>query len=195
MDWVNRTLIKGLLYAAFSLCFLWPFVNLAVWMLPVSGEYKILVGTWGSAELIQIGLNGIAFISGSLLCVLHVFRKTERRSSTYILLGLKLFGLLALLLISNTVCLISNSLEGCHHSFTSPDGTHTIIVQETQIIHDVRITVHERVNPLLVCVRAREVKNNTIKPIELEEYSLQWDENSVTFFYNNGRNSIVAPLD
>ena len=195
MDWVNRTLIKGLLYAAFSLCFLWPFVNLAVWMLPVSGEYKILVGTWGSAELIQIGLNCIAFISGILLCVLHVFKETERRSSTYILLGLKLFGLLALLLISNTVCLISNSLEGCHHSFTSPDGAHTIIVQETQIIHDVRITVHERVNPLLVCVRAREVKNNTTKPIDMEEYSLQWDANSVTFFYNNGRNSIVAPLD
>ena len=58
-----------------------------------------------------------------------------------------------------------------------------------------RVALHERMNPLLVCVRAREVKNNTIKPIDMEEYSLQWDENSVTFFYNNGRNSIVAPLD
>lgn len=186
---------KVILYAAFSLCFIWPFINLAVLMLPMNGECKILVGTWGTADFFQIVWNCIAFISGTLLCVMHDQLKTEHRWSDQFLLGLKVFGLVALLLISNAICWVLDELEGCHHSFSSPNGVHTIIVQETQIIHDVRITIYERINPLLICSRAIERKNNANKPIETDDYSLSWEENRVTFLYNDGKESIVVPLD
>ena len=69
--------------------------------------------------------------------------------------------------------------------------------------------INERRNPAQKCIMVSaygDMKNIrtamnrgafdfATKPIDMEEYSLQWDENSVTFFYNNGRNSIVAPLD
>lgn len=161
----------------------------------MNGDYKIMVGTWGTAFVFQIVLNFVAFISGILLCVMHYRLETEHRRSDQFLLYFKVFGLVLLLLISNTICQVFDELEGCHHRFSSPDGIHTIIVEEAQMIHDVRVTVYERVNPLLVCLRASKVKDNTNKPIEIDDYSLKWKENSVTFFFDQGKQNIFVPFD
>lgn len=98
IDWVNIKREKVILYAAFSLCFIWPFINLAVWILPMNRDYEIMVGTWGTAFVFQIVFNCIAFISGTLLCIMYYRLEIEHKRSNQFFLGLKIFGLVALLL-------------------------------------------------------------------------------------------------
>ena len=155
-------------------------------MLPTNGIYQIMIGTWGTASLFQIIFNLIAFISGTLLCVIHYRLETEHRRNDQFLLGLKVFGLMALMLISNLICQVFDGFSGCYHSFSSPDGLHTIVVGEEQIIHHVTITVYERLNPLIICSRDSDVTDSTNKPIEDENsfpgtYTvpdgwIQWEE-------------------
>ena len=186
---------RFILYVAFSLCFIWPFINLAVLMLPTNGIYQIMIGTWGTASLFQIIFNLIAFISGTLLCVIHYRLETEHRRNDQFLLGLKVFGLLALMLISNLICQVFDGLSGCYHSFSSPDGLHTIVVGEEQIIHHVTITVYERLNPLIICSRDSDITDSTNKPIEENDYSVVWYEDSVAFFFDDGEKSILVSFD
>ena len=181
---------KVILWVAFSLCFIFPFLNLIAWL----GDYEIMIGTWGTAFLLQMLFNFIAFISGTLLCMNYYHLETEQKQSDRVFLGMKICGLVALLLMSNAVCLFLHELGGCYHSFSSPDGTHTIVVEEAQLIHDVRVTVYERVHPLLISFRGSEVKNNADKPVETEDYSLKWEENSVTFVFDEGREAIFVPF-
>lgn len=182
---------KAILWGAFSLCFLFPFLNLIVWF----GNCEIMIGTWGTAFLLQMLFNFIAFISGTLLCMDDYHLETEQKQSDQVFLGMKICGLVVLLLMSNAVCLFLHELGGCYHSFSSPDGTHTIVVEEEQLIHDVRVSVYERVHPLLISFRGSEVKNNTDKPVETEDYSLKWEENGVTFVFDGGREAIFVPFD
>ena len=82
-----------------------------------------------------------------------------------------------------------------HFQSSSPDGRHTIVVGEKQIIHHVRVTVYERVNPLVVCFRAGDVTDIVSKPIEENDYSVSWYEDHVVFSFDEGEKSIPVAFD
>lgn len=68
----NETSVKKgklLLCAAFSLCFIWPVLNIGMYLIAPGCEF--LLGTWGTGPVFQCLFNDLAFISGTLLAVLH----------------------------------------------------------------------------------------------------------------------------
>ena len=184
---------RPVLYAAFSLCFLWPLFNFGLYLL--APEYEILIGTWGTGVFFQILFHFLAFLSGSLLSLFHYHLETGHKLGDRVFLGLTISGLVVFMLLSNLVCLFFGR-GNCNHSFSSPDGAHTIVVRESSLIHHVRVTVYERVNPLLVRLRASKVTGSTIKPVETDHYSIRWYEDGVTFFFDSGgADSISVSFD
>lgn len=173
---------KIVLYGLFSLCFLWPFFGFAVYV--AAPEYKIIVGTWGTVFFFERVFNMLAFVSGCLLGVLGYRLGTEHKVGDRILLGFKILGLVVLLLLSNVTCWVLD--EGKYYSFSSPDKAHTIVVHEINAYKIGTVTVYERVNPFLVRMRgsAQTYKN---RPVEAGNYAVVWQENSVTFSFDDGQ--------
>lgn len=184
---------KTVLWCVFSLCLIWPFVNFAVYLLRPDGQ--ILLGTWGTGLFLQIVLNFPAFAAAVFLCVFHYQLQTQHKAGDQLAMGLKIFGLVVLLCLSNGFCALLD--EGKYYSFSSPDQAHTIVAHEMKSFKTGTITVYERLNPLLVCERGVE---NTYKNLPLEEndYTLQWNNTGVTLSFSDGeggQKSISASLD
>lgn len=184
---------KMILYIGFSLCFIWPLFNLVVYF--IAPEYKVMVGIWGTWLFLQIVWNFFAFASGTLLSVFHYRFKTEHKWDNKFLLGLKVVGLAVLLFISNVLCSLLD--EGNYYSFSSPDNTHTIVVHERIFFKTGTLTVYERMNPLIICAQGAE-EIYEIFPVMQNDYSINWNQDSVTFCFDNGRNeekSILVLFD
>lgn len=172
---------KRILYAAFSLCFVWPLVNFAVYLFWPDGQ--ILVGTWGTGLFFQMVLNFPAFAAGTFLCVFHYQFNTEHKWFDGLSMGLKVVGLAVLLILSNGFCTLLD--EGSYYSFSSPDQAHTIVVHEMKPIKIGTVTVYERLNPMLICERGSEETHENL-PIAENNYSVSWQEDSVNVCFGDG---------
>ena len=174
---------KLLLCAAFSLCFLWPVLHIGMYL--IAPGHAFLLGTWGTGPVFQCLFNDLAFISGTLLAVLHYRLGSEHKPSDRVFLGLTVFGLAVLLLLSNLFCLFWDNGD-CNHSFTSPDGAHTIVVHERSVLLAGSVSVYERVHPLVVRLWASEITDDGYKPIEAGDYAVTWHTDSVTVSFGDG---------
>ena len=90
-----------------------------------------------------------------------------------------------MLLLSNVFCLFWDNGD-CNHSFTSPDGAHTIVVHERSVLLAGSVSVYERVHPLVVHPRASETTDDGYKPIEAGDYAVTWHAGSVTVSFGDG---------
>lgn len=182
----NETSVKKgklLLCAAFSLCFIWPVLNIGMYLIAPGCEF--LLGTWGTGPVFQCLFNDLALISGTLLAVLHYRLSSGHKLSDRFFLGLTVLGLAVLLLLSNVFCLFWDNGD-CNHSFTSPDGAHTIVVHERSVLLAGSVSVYERVHPLVVHLRASETTDDGYKPIEAGDYAVTWHADSVTVSFGDG---------
>ena len=147
-------------------------------------DYNLLIETTGTAFRIQGILNCIAAVCGITLASLH-YRETEKALKNRITLAVIAAGTAFLLLCGNFLCIFFDGFEE-YHSFTSPDGIHTIVIMENVSLISGQVTLYERVNPFLIYPKERIITDDGYRPVCAGEYSLVWQGNTVTLSVANG---------
>ena len=111
------------------------YLFLAVWLafpglifILSTSDYYLLIGTRGTTFYIQGVLNCAAAACGIVLAFLH-YLGTEKARKNKVILAVITAGAAFLLLCGNLLCIFFDGWEE-YHSFTSPDGAHTIVIME-----------------------------------------------------------------
>ena len=172
--------LRKFLYLYLALWLAFPCIVIIIWMM----DYNLLIGTTGTAFLIQGILNCIAVVCGVTLAFLH-YRETEKALKNKIILAIIATGMGFLLLCGNFLCILFDKGEE-YHSFTSPDGTHTIIIAEQISLISGQVTLYDRVNPFLIYPKERIITDDGHRPICAGEYSLVWDGDIVILSVSDG---------
>lgn len=77
-------------------------------------------------------------------------------------------------------------------SLSSPDGTHTVIVQEFSVYHGASITFYQKVSTFFMQYRTQNQKLiEKMLPISDGHYSIEWKENAVIILLNNEQDDIT----
>ena len=174
--------LRKFLYLYLSLWLSFPCIVIIIWMM----DYHLLIGTTGTAFRIQGILNCIAAVCGITLAVLH-YRETEKALKNKITLAVIAAGTAFLLLCGNFLCIFFDGFEE-YHSFTSPDGIHTIVIMENVSLISGQVTLYERVNPFLIDLDPKEriITDDGYRPVCAGKYSLVWRGDTVTLSVANG---------
>ena len=180
--------LRRFLYVYLALWLAFPCIVIIIWMM----DYNLLIGTTGTAFRIQGILNCIAAVCGITLAFLH-YRETEKALKNKIILAVIAAGTVFLLLCGNSLCIFFDGFEE-YHSFTSPDGIHTIVIMENVSLISGQVTLYERVNPFLIYPKERIITDDGHRPICSGEYSLVWDGDTVTLsvFDGFGKNDTIS---
>lgn len=179
------------------------YLYLAVWlafpciavMIVVMMDYYLLIGTTGTAFFIQIILNCVAAACGIVLAFQH-YRETEKALIDKVILAVLAAGMVFLLSCWNLLCIFFVGTEE-YHSFTSPDGAHTIVLMENADGISGQVVLYERVNPFLIAPKERIITDDGYRPICAGKYSLVWDGDTVTLSVADGaggNETILVPL-
>lgn len=172
--------LRRFLYAYLALWLAFPCVVFIIWV----QTYELLIGSTGTAFFIQSILNCIAAVCGITLAFLH-YQETEKALKNKITLAVIAAGTAFLLLCGNFLCIFFDGFEE-YHSFTSPDGIHTIVIMENVSLISGQVTLYERVNPFLIYPKERIITDDGYRPVCAGEYSLVWQGNTVTLSVANG---------
>mgnify|MGYP001076250835 CR=1 FL=1 len=172
--------LRKLLYLYLALWLAFPCIVIIIWMM----DYNLLIGTTGTAFRIQGILNCIAAVCGVTLAFLQ-YRETEKALKNKIILAVIAAGTVFLLLCGNFLCIFFDRGEE-YHSFTSPDGIHTIVIMENVSLISGQVTLYERVNPLLIYPKERIITDDGYRPVCAGKYSLVWQGDTVTLSVTNG---------
>ena len=172
--------LRKILYLYLALWLAFPCIVIIIWMM----DYNLLIGTTGTAFRIQGLLNCIAAVCGITLAFLH-YRETEKALKNKITLAVITAGTAFLLLCGNFLCIFFDGVEE-YHSFTSPDGIHTVVIMEKVSLISGQVTLYERVNPFLIYPKERIITDDGYRPVCAGEYSLVWQGDTVTLSVANG---------
>lgn len=172
--------LRKCLYLYLVLWLAFPCIAVTIWM----SDCNLLVGTAGTAFLIQGILNCAAAVCGIVLAFRH-YRETEKTLKNKVLLVVIAGGTALLLLCWNFLCVLFDGAEE-YHSFTSPDGTHTIVVMENVSLISGQVVLYERVNPFLISPRERILTDDGHRPVCAGEYSLVWVGDTVVLSVSDG---------
>lgn len=80
-----------------------------------------------------------------------------------------------------------------YYDFTSPDRKYTVIAGEWSWLHGGGINFYERINPVFVEKIGNFSTDDGYTPISRGKYSVEWNENVMTFSADNG-NGIYESL-
>ncbi len=172
--------LRKFLYLYLALWLAFPCIVITIWMT----GYNLLIGTTGTAFLIQGILNCIAVVCGVTLAFLH-YRETEKALKNKIILAIIATGMGFLLLCGNFLCILFDKGEE-YHSFTSPDGTHTIIIAEQVSLISGQVTLYNRVNPFLIYPKGYIITDDGYRPVCAGKYSLVWQGDTIILSVANG---------
>ena len=180
--------LQKFLYLYLALWLAFPCIIITIWMT----GYNLLIGTTGTAFLIQGILNCIAVVCGVTLAFLH-YQETEKALKNKIILAIIAIGIGFLLLCGNFLCILFE-----YHSFTSPDGTHTIIIAEQVSLISGQVTLYDRVNPFLIYPKGYIITDNGYRPVCAGKYSLVWQGDTIILsvaIVSGGNKTISVTLD
>ena len=172
--------LRKFLYLFFALWLAFPCIVVIIWMT----DYNLLIGTTGTAFLIQSILNCVAAACGIVFAFQH-YRETEKALKNKVILTVIAGGVALVLLCWNFLCVLLDGAEE-YHSFTSPDNTHTIVIMENVSLISGQVVLYERVNPFLIYPKDRIITDDGYRSVCAGEYSLVWDENTVTLLVSDG---------
>lgn len=175
--------LQKYLYLYLALWLVFSCVVFMIWM----SDYTLLIGTSGTAFLLQRILNWGAAACGMLLAVRH-YHKTEKTPQNRIILTVAVAGIAFTLLCWNFLCAFFDSMEE-YHSFTSPDGRHTIVtivIMENVDAVCGQVVLYERVNPFLIYPRERIITDDGYRPVCAGKYTLVWEGDTVTLSVFDG---------
>ncbi len=85
----------------------------------------------------------------------------------------------------NFLCVLLDGAEE-YHSFTSPDGIHTIVIMENVSLISGQVVLYERVNPFLIDPKERIITDDGYRPVRAGKYSLVWQGDTVILSVTNG---------
>ena len=174
--------LRKFLCLYFALWLAFPCIVIIIWMM----DYNLLIGTTGTAFRIQGILNCIAAVCGITLASLH-YRETEKALKNRITLAVIAAGTAFSLLCGNFLCIFFDGFEE-YHSFTSPDGIHTVVIMENVSLISGQVTLYKRVNPFLIDLdpKGRIITDDGYRPVCAGKYSLVWQGDTVTLSVANG---------
>lgn len=172
--------LRKFLYLYLALWLAFPCIVVAIWMT----DYNLLIGTTGTAFLIQIIQNCAAAACGIVLAFQH-YRETDKAPKNKAILAVIAGGVVLVLLCWNFLCVFLDGAEE-YHSFTSPDGTHTIVIMENVSLISGQVVLYERVDPFLIYPKDRIITDDGYRPVCAGKYSLVWQGNTVTLSVADG---------
>lgn len=172
--------MKGFVYAYLVFWLAFPCMVFAVWC----ADCDLLIGTTWTAFRIQCVLNAIAAVLGTAMLILR-FRGTGRSFWNRLALGCSIAGIALLLLGVNSVCLLLDGGQE-YHSFSSPDGSHTVAVMERVSLIAGQVTIYERVNPFLIQPKGSVTTDDGHRPVCAGDFSLFWEGDTVRLIVGDG---------
>ncbi len=172
--------LRKFLYLCFALWLAFPCIMVIIWMT----DYNLLIGTTGTAFLIQIILNFVAAACGIVLAFQR-YRKTEKALKNKVILVVIAVSAALVLLCWNFLCVLLDGAEE-YHSFTSPDGIHTIVIMENVSLISGQVVLYERINPFLIYPKERIITDDGYRPVCAGKYSLVWQGDTVILSVTNG---------
>ena len=172
--------LRNCLYLYLALWLAFPCIVVTISMM----DLYLLIGTRGTAFFIQSILNCAAAACGIILAFQHYW-ETEKALIDKVILVVLAAGMVFLLSCWNLLCIFSDWAEE-YHSFTSPDGAHTIVIMENADGISGQVVLYERVNPFLIDRKERIITDDGYRPICAGEYSLVWDGDIVTLSVSDG---------
>lgn len=184
--------LQKCLYLYLVLWLAFPCIVFIIWVL----NYDLLIGTRGTAFLIQSILNCAAGACGIVLAFWH-YRETEKTLKNKVIFAVIAAGTALSLLCWNFLCIFFDGMEE-YHSFTSPDGAHTIVLEEHVNFNSVQVVLYERVNPFLIHPKERMVTDCWYMPVCSGKYSLVWEGDTVTLSVADragGNETVSVTLD
>lgn len=176
----DRMKFKKYFYLFLALWLIFPCAVFIIW----GADYELLIGTYGTAFFIQSILNCAAAFCGIMLAFLHYY-ETKKALKHKIILLLTTVGMVLLMLCGNFLCRFLDGGQE-YHSFNSPDGAHTIVIMENVSFISGQVVLYERINSFLIYPKERIITDDGYRPICAGEYSLVWQENTVTLSVSNG---------
>lgn len=182
--------VQKYLYLYLALWLVFPCVVFIIWM----SDYDLLIGSRGTAFLIQRVLNCIAAACGMFLAFWH-YRKTENALKTT-MLPVIVIGITILLICWNFLCAFLDGTQE-YHSFTSPDRAHTIVIMENVGGISGQVVLYERLSPFLIAPRGHVISDDGYRPVCAGEYALVWDGDTVSLSVSDragGRETLSAAL-
>lgn len=172
--------LRKFLYLYLALWLAFPCIVVIIWMM----DYNLLIETTGTAFLIQGILNCAAAACGIALAFQH-YRETDKALKNKVILTVIAGSVALLLLCWNFLCVFFDGTEE-YHSFTSPDGAHTIVIMENVSLISGQVVLYERVNPFLIYPKDRIITDDGYRPVCAGKYSLVWQGNAVTLSVADG---------
>ena len=83
---------------------------------------------------------------------------------------------------------ISEKKDNKYFEFTSPDGNYTVVAEEKTELLSGTIRFYERENMLFVSHKDIFSTDDGYRPITSDRYSVEWNDNVMTFTADNGNN-------
>lgn len=172
--------VKRFFYADLAVWLAFPCVVFAIWC----ADCDLLIGDSWTAFRVQCVLNAIAAVLGIAMLTLR-YRETGRTFWNRAALGLSAAGITLLLLSWNFLCLFLDEGQE-YHSFSSPDGSHTVVVMERVSLIAGDVTLYERINPFLIQFKGSMTTDDGYRPVCAGDFSLFWEGDSVRLIAGDG---------
>lgn len=137
------------------------------------------------------GINGIlamiVILSLAVLAVrlLRVVKKRAQSHRALFTAGIVVVVCLALIGVPYA-WLAGFITEPRYFTFSSPDGVHTIIVEEESFMLAGFGSIYEKKNALFMSKKAEYGTDNGYRPFSLNNYQLTWGQENVTITYSFG---------
>ena len=172
--------LRTCLYLCLAVWLVFPCIAVVVWVT----DCDLLLGNTGTAFLLQTVLNDAAAVCGAALAFLH-YQKSEKGPKNKAALAGAAAGIALLLVCWNGLCTFFDGMQE-YHSFTSPNGAHTVVLMENVDPISGQVVLYERITPFLIAPRGRVITNNGYRPVCAGEYALVWDGDTVTLSVSDG---------
>lgn len=174
--------IFGILSAVSSLSVLIPLIAEAV------SDYNFLFGSVDIEKLTAIlfSFSAVFLLISTILAV--IAKDDKNKVSDYVIRFLQVF-----LICFFIFKLINDSKDHKYYEFTSPDGKHTVVAEEwsENLSDDYThgcVMFYVRKNTFFISQKDLCFNTNGYLPISSDGYSIEWNENNMSFTLQNGNN-------
>lgn len=157
-------------------------VSACVYTIQECEDLHLLIGNINGDMIMRIALI-CAVVCLIIIAVIAIVKKEKRR----ILKSVICFAVSGVMLYCIGVSGFF-SRPYTYYDFTSPDGKYTVIAGEWSWLLGGGVNFYERINSLFVKRIGSFSTDDGYEPIKNNDYSVQWDENQMTFTANNGNN-------
>ncbi len=167
--------------AALSVFFI--LLTAAVKLFEENSEYSFLAG-----NLNGDGLIGVCLICSCICLAVSAIAAFFPIREKHIIITTVIRIVIIAGILYYTLFLSFFAADNKYYTFNSPDGKYSVIAEEWAFLLGGGVNFYERKNAFLVTEKGSIGTDDGYRVISAENYSVEWNDNVMTFTGNNGNN-------